>query len=131
VAERTAYDYLKAQGIAITPQLLNNEPSTDVPAPAYTQEDKRKDTESESERPATPPAQTRSRVSTAFQYFPFSADRTRVSTFSICLTIIFLSFCHLLLNLMSFQTCLNFFKQVCFKQVFFLVCLYIYIYLFL
>lgn len=73
VAERTAYDHLKAQGIAITPQLLNKEPSADVPAPAYTQEDKRKDSESDNERPATPPAQTRSRVSTAF---PLSADRT-------------------------------------------------------
>ncbi|XP_016378796.1 putative PDZ domain-containing protein PDZK1P1 [Sinocyclocheilus rhinocerous] len=69
VAERTAYDHLKARGIAISPQLLDKEPSADVPAPAYAQEDERKDTGSDNERPATPPAQTRSRVSTAFQHF--------------------------------------------------------------
>uniref|UniRef100_A0A672K4G5 Na(+)/H(+) exchange regulatory cofactor NHE-RF3-like n=1 Tax=Sinocyclocheilus grahami TaxID=75366 RepID=A0A672K4G5_SINGR len=62
VAERTAYEHLKAQGIAITPQLLNKEPSADVPAPAYAQDDERKYTERDNERPATPPAQTRSRV---------------------------------------------------------------------
>ncbi|XP_059417150.1 Na(+)/H(+) exchange regulatory cofactor NHE-RF3-like isoform X2 [Carassius carassius] len=65
VAERTAYEHLKAQGIAITPQLLNKEPSADVPEPAYAQDDERKDTERDNERPATPPAQTRSRSSSS------------------------------------------------------------------
>lgn len=69
VAERMAYEHLKTRGVTITPQLLDKEPSADVPAPAYAQEDERKDTESDNERPATPPAQTRSRVSTAFQHF--------------------------------------------------------------
>ncbi|RXN13131.1 Na(+) H(+) exchange regulatory cofactor NHE-RF3 [Labeo rohita] len=62
VADRTAYEYLKARGIPISLQLINNEPSTDDPAPAYAEEDEKKDTESDNERPATPPAQTRSRV---------------------------------------------------------------------
>ncbi|KAL0183892.1 hypothetical protein M9458_019588, partial [Cirrhinus mrigala] len=57
----TAYDYLKARGIPISLQLVNKEPSTDDPAPAYAEEDERKDTESDNERPATPPARTRSR----------------------------------------------------------------------
>ncbi|KAI2660474.1 Na(+)/H(+) exchange regulatory cofactor NHE-RF3 [Labeo rohita] len=61
VADRTAYEYLKARGIPISLQLINNEPSTDDPAPAYAEEDEKKDTESDNERPATPPAQTRSR----------------------------------------------------------------------
>ncbi len=69
VAERMAYEHLKTRGVTITPQLLDKEPSADVPAPAYAQEDERKDTGSDNERPATPPAQTRSRVSTAFQHF--------------------------------------------------------------
>lgn len=67
VAEKTAYDHLKAKGIAITPQLLDEEPSADIPAPACAQEEVRNEqhqvneSDKETERPASPP---RSRVST-------------------------------------------------------------------
>ncbi len=82
VAERTAYEHLKARGVAITPQLLHKEPSADDPAPAYAQ-DERKDTGSDNERPATPPAQTRSRVSTAFSIFLYFQYSQYTSQYTI------------------------------------------------
>ncbi|XP_056611134.1 Na(+)/H(+) exchange regulatory cofactor NHE-RF3 [Triplophysa dalaica] len=68
LAGKTAYDHLRAQGVTITPQLLDEEPSADIPKPASAQEEEtneqHQDNESdkETEKTATPP---RSRTSSS------------------------------------------------------------------
>lgn len=67
VAGKTAYEHFKAQGVTITPQLLDEEPSADIPTPASAQEEETneqhqdKESDKDTEKTATPP---RSRVST-------------------------------------------------------------------
>ncbi|KAL6484864.1 hypothetical protein MHYP_G00069090 [Metynnis hypsauchen] len=55
VVEKAAYDYFKARGVAITPQLLGTEQTPEPCAPAITQEE-------QTQRSATPPVQPRVRT---------------------------------------------------------------------
>lgn len=79
VAGKTAYDHLRAQGVTITPQLLDEEPSADIPKPASAQEEETKEqhqdneSDKETEKTATPP---RSRVRNAFRLLLFSGTGT-------------------------------------------------------
>nr|XP_055072046.1 Na(+)/H(+) exchange regulatory cofactor NHE-RF3 [Misgurnus anguillicaudatus] len=67
LAKKEAYDHLKAQGISITPQLLNVEPIADIPTPASAQEEERKEEqqETETEKLPSPPRSRKSSSSSS------------------------------------------------------------------